>query len=219
MSLLEHGAQHCSKVDSGHLRMISDATESLPQNKPGIRLHGIDAIRGSLSHDGTIGKVVADAVGDQFRPVRAIFFDKSQDTNWNLGWHQDRTICVKEKREVDGFGPWTIKAGMPHVAPPFELLSRMLTIRVHLDDVSASNAPLLIAPRSHKKGLVPVDQIDSIVSECGVFACFAQAGDIWIYSTPILHASDKAIDPNRRRVLQVDFSPDSLPEGLNWMGV
>jgi hypothetical protein len=33
-----------------------------------------------------------------------------------------------------------------YVAPPFEVLARMVTLRLHLDDVPATNAPLLVAP-------------------------------------------------------------------------
>jgi ectoine hydroxylase-related dioxygenase (phytanoyl-CoA dioxygenase family) len=121
--------------------------------------------------------------------------------------------------EVEGFGPWSIKAGLHHVAPPFDLLARMITLRVHLDDVPATNAPLLIAPGSHKHGRVSVDRIDSVVARCGTVACLASAGDTWVYSTPILHASASASTPARRRVLQIDFSAEALPGGLQWLGV
>jgi len=47
----------------------------------------------------------------------------------------------------------------------------------------------------------------------------AEAGDIWLYATPILHASEAAAEPDRRRVLQVDFSAEELPGGLHWLGV
>ena len=86
--------------------------------------------------------------------MRAVLFDKSNEANWSLTWHQDRTICVEQRMEVEGFGPWTRKGGMDHVAPPFDVLSRMATLRVHLDDVPATNAPLLIAPGSHRDGRV-----------------------------------------------------------------
>jgi ectoine hydroxylase-related dioxygenase (phytanoyl-CoA dioxygenase family) len=151
--------------------------------------------------------------------VRAILFDKTAETNWALAWHQDRTICVKKRIEVSGFGPWTIKQGMQHVAPPFDLLSRMVTLRVHLDDVPATNAPLLIAPGSHKYGRVPVGAVDAVVRQCGTYTCLAKAGDVWVYATPILHASEAATRPARRRVLQVDFSMEELPSGLEWLGI
>ncbi len=54
--------------------------------------------------------------------VRGLFFDKTPTTNWNLPWHQDMTIAVQGRREVAGFGPWTLKAGIPHVHGPAELL-------------------------------------------------------------------------------------------------
>jgi ectoine hydroxylase-related dioxygenase (phytanoyl-CoA dioxygenase family) len=151
--------------------------------------------------------------------VRAILFDKTATTNWSLGWHQDRTIVVAERREVPGFGPWTVKAGLLHVAPPFELLSRMVTLRVHLDPVAQDNAPLLIAPGSHRFGRVLESEIDSVVARCGVATCLAGAGDVWLYATPILHASDAASAPGRRRVLQIDYAAEALPGGLAWCGI
>jgi ectoine hydroxylase-related dioxygenase (phytanoyl-CoA dioxygenase family) len=158
-------------------------------------------------------------LGNAARPVRAILFNKSPDANWSLAWHQDRTICVRERREVAGFGPWTVKSGMIHVAPPFDLLSRMVTLRAHLDDVPATNAPLLIAPGSHKYGRVAVHDVEGVVERCGTVSCLADAGDIWLYATPILHASDAASKPSSRRVLQVDFAAEDLPFGLEWLGI
>jgi hypothetical protein len=47
----------------------------------------------------------------------------------------------------------------------------------------------------------------------------ADAGDIWLYATPILHASASALEPGHRRVLQIDFAAEELPGGLAWLGV
>lgn len=58
------------------------------------------------------------------RPVRSIFFDKTPQSNWSVAWHQDPTIAVRDRGEVEGFGPWSVKEGIPHVQPPVELLSR-----------------------------------------------------------------------------------------------
>ena len=153
------------------------------------------------------------------RPVRAILFDKTAATNWALGWHQDRVIAVRERVETPGFGPWTRKHGALHVAPPFELLARMLTLRVHLDPVPATNGPLLVAPGSHRLGLVPQGEIAAVVERCGTAACLAEAGDIWAYSTPILHASERVHTPAHRLVLQVDYAAEDLPGGLEWLGL
>lgn len=95
----------------------------------------------------------------------------------------------------------------------------MVTLRAHLDDVPATNAPLMIAPGSHRLGRIPESQISAVVEACGTATCVADAGDVWLYSTPILHASDAATAPRSRRVLQVDYAADPLPDGLEWLGV
>jgi ectoine hydroxylase-related dioxygenase (phytanoyl-CoA dioxygenase family) len=108
---------------------------------------------------------------------------------------------------------------MHHVAPPADLLSRMVTLRVHLDAVPAENAPLIVAPGSHLHGRVPEGEINAVVERCGTMACLAEAGDVWLYSTLILHASGAATVPARRRVLQIDYAAELLPGGLSWLGV
>jgi hypothetical protein len=108
---------------------------------------------------------------------------------------------------------------MHHVAPPFDILSRMVTLRVHLDDVPRTNAPLLIALSSHVEGRVPEAMIADAVKRHRIKACIAEAGDVWAYATPIVHASEAAAEPTRRRVLQLDYAAESLPGGLEWFGV
>jgi ectoine hydroxylase-related dioxygenase (phytanoyl-CoA dioxygenase family) len=105
------------------------------------------------------------------------------------------------------------------VAPPFTLLAGMVTLRVHLDRVTAANAPLLIAPGSHRLGCIAGPAVAEAVRRCGHVACLAEAGDAWLYATAILHASEAASEPARRRVLQVDFAASRLPGGLEWYGV
>ena len=58
-----------------------------------------------------------------------------------------------------------------------------------------------------------------MVDRCGTVACLASRGDIWLYATPILHASDAAANPRHRRVLQLDYSADDLPGDLEWLGI
>lgn len=219
LSLRSDGAEYWQGAASPHLMAIETALAGQPNDKAGVRLTGISVLDGLLAWNGAIGALVARHIGKASRPVRMILFDKSASANWALGWHQDRTIVVRDRVEVAGYGPWTVKAGLLHVAPPIDLLERMMTIRIHLDAVSAANAPLLIAPGSHRLGRVPEANIASAVERLGVYACLADTGDIWAYSTPILHASDTASEPRRRRVLQVDFAAVDLPNGLEWLGI
>ncbi|PPE77082.1 phytanoyl-CoA dioxygenase [Kaistia algarum] len=219
LSFAADGAEICAGLVADELGVLLVALRDLPRDQPGVRIQGRNALSSLLAPEGPIGSAAAAVLQRPCRTVRAVLFDKTAETNWALAWHQDRTISVRARREVDGFGPWTVKAGLLHVAPPFALLARMATLRIHLDDVPPTNAPLLIAPGSHRRGRIAVGEVDSVVRQCGVHACLARAGDVWLYSTPILHASERASEPAHRRVLQVDYSPDELPAGLEWQGV
>src|SRR5271169_2749719 len=64
-----------------------------------------------------VRKLVEAILGPQCFAVRGILFNKTQESNWKVVWHQDLTIAVRERREVDGFGPWSKKAGVSHVQP------------------------------------------------------------------------------------------------------
>lgn len=126
---------------------------------------------------------------------------------------------MRARRDVSGYGIWSRKQGIEHVEPPFAVIERMATLRVHLDDVPAGNAPLLVAPGSHRLGRVPEGEIADEVARCGTVVCLAARGDIWAYATAILHASAASSADGRRRVLQVDYAAEALPGGLEWLGL
>lgn len=187
--------------------------------RAGTRLHGLTGLAALLEPAGAIGTLAAARLGPATRPVRAVLFDKSPATNWVLGWHQDRTVAVQARHDLTGWGPWSIKAGFQHVEPPFAIIEGMITLRIHLDPVPADNAPLLIALASHHFGRVPEADIDDVVDRCGTYACLAERGDVWVYATPIVHASAAAIGHAHRRVLQVDYAATDLPAPLAWLGL
>ena len=188
---------------------------AIPTNGPGVRLQD-DSLPDLLA---PVSRLASRLLGIGARPVRAVLFDKTAEGNWALGWHQDRTLVVEERREVEGFGPWSRKDGAIHVAPPIELLRRMATFRVHLDPCGSGNAPLKAAIGSHDIGYVAADQAATEAEKRTIVECLAEVGDVWAYSTPILHASARAASPTRRRVLQVDYAAFALPGGLIWRGV
>lgn len=90
----------------------------------------------------------------------------------------------------------------------------MATLRVHLSPIPADNASLLMASGTHRFCRVTQAEVPGIVARCGAVACLAAAGNVWLYATPVLHASDAAAAPSRRRVLQVDYAVGELPGGL-----
>jgi hypothetical protein len=198
---------------------LRDLADSQVGKRPGVRLQGADILEAVLSSSEVVGALAAHLTSPAARPVRAVIFDKTPDANWAVAWHQDRTIPVRHRLEVEGFDPWSTKDGLLHVAPPFEILQRMITLRVHLDQIGAANAPLRAALGSHRLGRVAADEAAARAAEHVVIECLADVGDIWIYATPILHASHRADPPGRRRVLQVDYADFDLPGGLEWLGL
>ncbi|WP_426013460.1 phytanoyl-CoA dioxygenase family protein [Caulobacter sp. DWR2-3-1b2] len=206
-------------LDSIHIAALRDLAVAQVGKRPGARLHGAEILETVLSPTGPVGALAAELTTATARPVRAVMFDKTPEANWSVGWHQDRTIPVRRRVEIEGFGPWSTKDGLLHVAPPFEILQRMVTLRIHLDPVTPDNAPLRAALGSHRLGRVSADQAAIRAIEHVVVACLAEVGDIWAYATPILHASDRSKAPRRRRVLQVDYADFSLPGGLEWLGL
>ena len=214
------GAQlFTAALDETALAVLDAVAAALPPGQAGVRLTGIAALQPLLAAGGRVGAIAASALGSLARPVRAVLFDKTPAANWSVGWHQDRTIAVQARVDTPGYGPWSVKAGLFHVEPPFDLLASMVTLRVHLDAVGPDNAPLLIAPGSHRLGRIPEADIVAAVARCGTAMCLAARGDIWLYATPILHGSAAAAEPTHRRVLQIDYAAEELPAGLAWLGV
>lgn len=150
------------------------------------------------------------------RPVRAIYFDKSAEANWGVAWHQDLTIAVQTRIETPGFGPWSVKEGVPHVQPPVELLERMLTIRLHLDDADGTNGALRVLPGSHRFGRLSAGRIQELRGLEDGFLCEAVAGDALLMRPLLLHASGRSTSPRHRRVLHIEYAGFALPDPLRW---
>lgn len=89
-------------------------------------------------------------LGPQFGLVRGLYFDKPPDSTWSLPWHQDLTIAVHDHSlPSETFRNRTMKAGVPHVEAPDEVLQQMLMLRIHLDEVTEENGPLQVLPSTH----------------------------------------------------------------------
>src|SRR5262245_5631774 len=218
MRFAEDGAERFrNAMSEQEIAALESAADGLLGGRPGARIAEGELARELLGIKSSLGRIAAAVLGTEAKCVRAVLFDKNAATNWAVGWHQDRTIVVRERRDVPGFGPWTVKDGLVQVEPPFAVTAGMINLRAHIDDCDADHAPLLIAPGSHRLGRIPVRDIDDVVSKLGQRTCLASRGDVWLYSTAILHASEVAKNPRRRRVLQVDYSCSALEGGLEWL--
>ena len=153
-------------------------------------------------------------LGDDFGLVRVLYFDKPPDRTWSLPWHKDTAIAVKDhSRPSPYFSRPTIKKGVPHVIACDEVLRRMLTLRVHLDDVTDENGPLRVVPGSHVSSSSEGMGVDAAVT------ILASAGDVLAMRPLISHASGSSLKgtTRHRRILHLEFSADrELPDGYEW---
>jgi ectoine hydroxylase-related dioxygenase (phytanoyl-CoA dioxygenase family) len=101
-----------------------------------------------------VQQLIGAVLGDECFAVRGILFNKTPNANWKVVWHQDRTIAVRERKETAHFGPWSIKAGVPHVQPPPSVMAKILAIRLHLDESHEGNGPLRVISGSHRAGFI-----------------------------------------------------------------
>ena len=123
---------------------------------------------------------------------------------------------MKQRIDVSGYGPWSIKEGVPHVQPPIEILETMVTVRLHLDDCDESNGPLRVIPGSHRMGrLDAADIVKSRANQKEVI-CSMQAGGALLMRPLLLHASSEASAPTHRRVIHLEYAACPLADGLEW---
>jgi ectoine hydroxylase-related dioxygenase (phytanoyl-CoA dioxygenase family) len=152
--------------------------------------------------------------GADYFIIKSIYFDKPQQSNWFVAYHQDLTISVGQKTETKGFGPWTEKQDQYAVQPPLDILNSIYTIRIHLDDTDKENGALKVIPGSHCKNIYRPETIDW-TKETEV-TCDVKKGGIMIMRPLLLHSSGKTTNNNQRRVIHIEFCKQSLPPGLNW---
>lgn len=161
-------------------------------------------------------RTLAEAVlGKSCVAVKGTFFNKTQEANWKVIWHQDLTIMVRQRREVMGFGPWTMKEEIVHVQPPAEILSRILAIRLPLDDSGPDNGPLRVRSGSHKGGRLSAEEIAVCQGE-KIVVCTISRGGALLMRPLLLHESSACVIPKPRRVIHLEFAAEALPGGLEW---
>ena len=167
-----------------------------------------------LWRNSPLGALLTQILGPEFGLVRGLFFDKPPGRSWWLPWHKDLTIAVKDNQQPSThFSRPTFKAGVPHVIAPVELLERMLTLRLHLDDVTDENGPLRVLPGSHLTGKEIVADSREPVT------IFAQRGDALAMRPLVAHSSGDSQPETQlhRRILHLEFAAqEALPDGYEW---
>lgn len=168
-----------------------------------------------LAASGPVRSIAEAVLGKHCFAVKGTFFNKTQESNWKVAWHQDLTIMVRKRKDVAGFGPWTVKEGIVHVQPTAIVLSRILAIRLHLDASEEDNGPVRVVPGSHKQGRLSADEVLAYRKE-GTVVCTVLRGGTLLMRPLLLHASSVCVTPKARRVVHLEFAAEELPDGLEW---
>ncbi len=159
-------------------------------------------------------ELLRGVLGPEVGLVRVLFFDKPPERTWALPWHKDLTIAVKpHSSESTVFSKPTLKAGLPHVEASREVLEAMLTLRIHLDDMTEENGPLLVVPGSHRLGKVPVASYETARTILG------SRGDVLAMRPLLAHRSISSREGTtlHRRILHLEFTGlPHLPDGFEW---
>jgi len=148
-------------------------------------------------------------------PYRATLFDKSSARNWLVTWHQDTALPLRERREVPGWGPWSVKSGITYAHAPATALTCVVALRLHFDDSRLDNGPLRVLPGTHRLGVLSDSDIHRIAEQGSPVDCLVDSGGIVAMRPLILHASSKAESERPRKVLHVEYADSlDLDDGL-----
>ncbi len=178
-------------------------------------LHSVPAIR-MLAASPLLRSLVEPYLGVECFAVRAIYFDKLPGANWKVPWHQDLTVALARRCDVEGFRLWTVKAGVVHAQAPIWILERMLAVRLHLDDCRLYSGPLRVLPSTHRDGKLDSVRIEELRSQTNEEVCMVESGGVLLMRPLLLHASSPALSPSHRRVIHIEYSSAQLPDGLQW---
>ncbi len=194
------------------------AFDALPAsgNSESKRIAPSHPLVAALLEQPSVRDLVEEALGPEAKAVRAIAFDKTGDANWFVPWHQDRTIAVDRRDGRADVINWTFKAGVTHCEAPAEFLSRMLTLRWHLDLIGPADGGLRVLPGSHTKGRLAMEEIHLLALETPAVELAVSAGTVLAMRPLLVHGSRRRTTQGHRRILHVELAAGPPPLPLSW---
>lgn len=205
------------------ISLIENRTESNPENATFRKSQDLFAIRQfhkevpeslDFIFNQNLKDIMEDTFGKGYFITKSIYFDKPEKSNWFVAYHQDLTISVDKKIEIDHFENWTVKQNQFAVQPPAAILEDNFTIRIHIDYTTKDNGALKVINDSHSKGILRLENLDFENEKETI--CEVEKGGIMIMKPLLFHASNKTTNNERRRVIHIEFSKHELPDGLEW---
>ena len=205
-------------IDAGHCDALAVAFDA-PSAKPrsaGLR-HLIDhPTVHALLQNSAVATLMCEVLGGSAFAYKATLFDKNTEANWLVAWHQDISIPVRQKLVLDSWTGWSRKDGVLYAQPPPTILSKLVTLRINIDDCEDDNGPLRLRVGSHHLGRLPQSEIATSIDGHNEQAITGVRGSGLLMRPLLVHASSKATSPARRRVLHLEFANFALPGGMDW---
>jgi ectoine hydroxylase-related dioxygenase (phytanoyl-CoA dioxygenase family) len=159
-----------------------------------------------LARKPNVIELASDVLGPTAFPFRATLFDKSPKSNWLVVWHQDTALPLREKSEVSGWGPWSVKDHVLYAHAPATALSQVLALRIHLDDSTTHNGPLRVLPGTHSLGVLNDDYMHELSGSINPVECLVPRGGILAMRPLLIHSSSKSQVEGDRRVLHIEYA-------------
>lgn len=159
--------------------------------------------------------LACDLLGSATFPYRATLFEKTPATNWLIVWHQDTALPLQGRRNLPGWGPWSVKEGVTYAHAPVSALEQVLTLRVHFDDSTHGNGPLRVLPGTHGRGVLSDDEIHQLSTKITPVTCVVAKGGVVAMRPLLIHSSSKLQNDHSRRVLHIEYAAsDSIASPL-----
>jgi ectoine hydroxylase-related dioxygenase (phytanoyl-CoA dioxygenase family) len=178
----------------------------LPRSRAGMRHALKHPTVLAVAREPRLLAIAQQILGSCAFPFKATLFDKSPISNWLVAWHQDRALPLSERRELPEWGPWSVKDGVIYANASARALSRVVALRLHLDDSTSENGPLRILPGTHTMGILSDDAIHDLSTRTTAVDCLVPRGGILVMRPLIVHASAKSRSAMRRRVLHIEYA-------------
>jgi ectoine hydroxylase-related dioxygenase (phytanoyl-CoA dioxygenase family) len=195
-------------LSEGECDTLCDAlsNSSVRRSRAGARhLMSTPAVA-SCALDSRLIALASQWLGSRAQPFRATLFEKSNQTNWLIPWHQDTALPLESEFDEPGWGPWSEKASVHYAHAPAWALSRVVALRVHLDASTAENGPLRVIPYSHLRGILSDDAVLDYVKHQEPVECLVRRGGILAMRPLLIHSSSKASSEDPRRVLHIEYT-------------
>lgn len=137
---------------------------------------------------GIFYELAKSILGENCFPTHAILYNKNDTAQ---PWHQDTTIKLPGSGFVD--------------APDKAIYSRLLSLRLCLDDCTFLDGALKLCPSSQKHGVLTTQEIRGH-SLCPFSSPEMKAGDILIMHPLTIHASAASTTGMPRRVIHIVYA-------------